>query len=179
MTNVLTYLAERAIFLRAMAKTEHLQIRVTPRQKAAIRRRAAAAGQDMSSYVLSRAAPAAGLRFEEILRALEEPGEPRYPLAELNDFLSALTSVEFPHAVAHADVTALSPFLQNYVAAMVEHAAARRGVAPPAWTASVPPLAMPYFAAPLASLRLHLLAASPVAFKRRNLFVDSSVGARV
>jgi hypothetical protein len=43
----------------------------------------------------------------------------------------------------------------------------------------VPPLDEPHFATPLRGLRLHLLRASPVAFKRRNIFVDSSVGDRV
>jgi hypothetical protein len=43
----------------------------------------------------------------------------------------------------------------------------------------VAPLEEPHFGAPLQSLRLHLLAASPVAFKRRNIFVDAAVGDRV
>jgi hypothetical protein len=54
-----------------------------------------------------------------------------------------------------------------------------KGVTPPTWAGSVEPLDRPHFATPLRSLRLHLLRASPVPFKRRNIFVDSSVGARV
>jgi hypothetical protein len=41
------------------------------------------------------------------------------------------------------------------------------------------PLAEPYFATSLKSLREHLLVAAPIPFKRRNIFVDASVGARV
>ena len=160
-------------------KTGQLQIRVSPRQKATLRRLASAAGQDMSSYVLARALPPARLRFEEILRALEDEGDRRFTLAELNDLLSDLAPVELPDAVANVDLARLPPFEQNYVAAMVEQAASMKGVAPPAWVASIPPLERPYFAALLASLRLHLLQVSPVAYKRRNLFVDATLGARV
>jgi uncharacterized protein (DUF1778 family) len=160
-------------------KTGQLQIRVSPQQKATLKRLAAAAGQDMSSYVLARALPPARLRFAAILAALEDEGDRRFALAELNDLLSGLAPVEFPDAVADADLARFSPFVQNYVAAMVEQAASGKGVVPPPWVASTPPLERPYFAAPLGSLRLHLLTVSPPAFKRRNLFVDATLGARV
>jgi hypothetical protein len=62
---------------------------------------------------------------------------------------------------------------------MVETAAHRSGVTPPAWTLGVQPLGYPAFGSPLLGLRLHLLLAAPPAFKRRNLFVDSAVGDRV
>lgn len=162
-----------------MKRSKQLQIRVTPREKAALRRLAAAAGQDMSEYVLARALPPARLRFEELLRALEDEEDRRFALAELNTFLSDLAPAELPDAVAHADLRELSPFVRNYLSAMVEQAAAMKGVEPPGWVGSVPPLAEPHFAAPLAALRLHLLAASPVPFRRRNLFVDAAIGSRV
>jgi len=62
---------------------------------------------------------------------------------------------------------------------MVEQAAEQKGLAPPVWTGDVTPLDEPRFATRLRSLRLHLLAASPAAFKRRNIFVDAGIGARV
>jgi uncharacterized protein (DUF1778 family) len=161
------------------SKTHQLQIRVTARQKAKLKRLAAAARQDVSSYVLSRVLPSAQGRFEELLALLGEGAEHRYALAELNGLLCALARDELREAVAHANIAHLSPFLKNYVAAMVDQASSQKGVRPPAWTRRVEPLEAPYFAAPLKSLRLHLLRASPVAFKRRNLFVDAAVGARV
>ena len=162
------------------AKSQHLQIRVTPRQKAALKRLAGAAGEDVSSYVLSRALPPAQRRFEELLALLAGgDDETRYALAELNDVLTGLARNEFRDAVPYADVSRLSPWLANYVAAMVEQACSVKGVAPPVWTGRVSALETPWFAAPLKSLRLHLLRSSPVAFKRRNQFVDSSIGARV
>ena len=101
--------------------------------------------------------------------------------AELNDLLAELTPVQLPEAVAIAppELRDLPPLLQNYVAAMVEQASGERRVPTPRWVREVPPLEEPYFATPLRSLRLHLLRAAPVPFKRRNIFVDSAVGARV
>ncbi len=62
---------------------------------------------------------------------------------------------------------------------IVEHTAAIKGVDPPRWLLTVEPLGAPWFASSLKSLRLYLLTHSPPAFRRRNLFVDSSVGQRV
>lgn len=161
------------------AKTQQLQIRVTPQQKAALKRQARAAGCDLSTFVLSRLAPAAPQRFAEIVRALRSDADQRFALAELNDFLRACPRMEFAEAVAVAAVDGLTEYLQNYVAAMVEEAAEQKQVAPPAWVRDVVPLDAPRFVTPLKTLRLHLLRSAPVPFKRRNIFVDAGVGARV
>ena len=161
------------------AKTQHLQIRVTPQQKAALKRQASASGQDVSSYVLSRLVPAAQDRFAEILRALETDADRRFGLAELNDFLTACAPGGFREAVARADVSRLPTWVQNYVTAMVEQAADQKHATAPAWVSDVAPLETPHFATPLVSLRMHLLQSAPVPFKRRNIFVDAGVGARV
>ena len=160
-------------------KSQQLQIRVTPRQKAALKRSASAAGVDVSTYVLSRVLPPERDRFAEILRALQIDSSRRFALAELNDFLHACAPVAFSAAVAQTPAGNLSPLLQNFVAAMVELAASQKNVSPPVWVRDVEPLAEPYFATPLKSLRTHLLLAAPIPFKRRNIFVDASIGARV
>ncbi len=160
-------------------KTQQLQIRVSPEQKRAIRRRAERAGQDLSTYVLARVLSDGMNRFAEIVNGLDDGSERRFWLAELNDLLAGLTPVEFGSALEVAELGDLSPYQQNYVAAMVEHAAHQKGIDPPEWTREVEPLEEPHFAVPFASLRPHLLGAAPVAFKRRNLFVDSSIGDRV
>jgi hypothetical protein len=136
-------------------------------------------GQDMSAHVLSRALPDSRMRFARLLEALRSGDQPRFALAELNDLLSSLTSSELGSAVEHADLARLTPYLKNYVAAMVEFAAHRRDIPPPTWVRDIEPLAEPRFATPLASLRLHLLRTAPVPFKRRNIFIDSSIGDRV
>ncbi len=161
------------------AKTRQLQIRVTPSEKAAIHRLASCAGQSVSSYVLARALPDVQRRFREILQALGEDSDRRFALAELHDFLAALAPAQFAYVVADAEIERLSPLDANYVAAMVEQAASVKRIDPPRWTADVEPLTEPRFAVPFPSLRFYLLRVSPIAFKRRNIFVDSSVGDRV
>ena len=162
-------------------KTRQLQIRVSAREKARLKRLAAAAGMDVSAYVMARALPPRGARVEALLRALAAADEDSrsYVLADLNDLLAELTPAEFADVLAEADVRPLGPYLRNYVAAMIELAAYHAGVPPPAWTAAVEPLEEPRFATPLAALRPHLLRAAPVPFKRRNIFVDASIGDRV
>lgn len=161
------------------AKSRYLQIRISPAKKAALRRRADMAGQDMSSYVLSRVLPDAALRFAGVIERLSEERDRRFALAELNDLLASLPPAELQAAVEEADLCELPPFVQNYVAAMVEQAAHLGGVPAPAWTRDVEALEKPWFATPLGGLRAHLLRASPVPFRRRNLFVDSALGDRV
>jgi hypothetical protein len=62
---------------------------------------------------------------------------------------------------------------------MVEYACARRGVALAEWTKAIAPLTEPVFGSELISLRLHLLTHSPAPFRRRNIFIDASLGASV
>jgi len=103
--------------------------------------------------------------------------KPAYVLAELNDLLTSAPrgQIELLSAPSIDD-----PYLANYVAAMVEQAIhLKGGVRPPTWTSGIAPLARPVFAAPWMSLRAHLLLESPVPFRRRNIFIDSSIGDRV
>lgn len=160
-------------------KSEQLQIRVTPAQKAALRRAARQAGQGVSAYVLARVLPSGRVRLAELVEALGDEDDRRYALAEINDLLAGMTPAELEEAIAVRPPGASSPLLDNYLAAMIEQAAAQKGIAAPSWLREIPPLEEPYFAAPLPGLRLHLLRASPVPFRRRNLFVDAGVGERV
>lgn len=164
--------------MRATAKCTYLQIRVSPAQKAAIRRAARSAGMDMSAYVLARVLPAQAGRFQELTAACREPGGERFALAELNSWLSGLSAGELRDAVAAAP-DALTPYLDNYIAAMVEYVCAQRAIAPPKWTSAIAPLAEPAFGSTLSGLRLYLLSRSPPPFRRRNIFIDATVGARV
>ena len=161
------------------SRSSQLQVRVTPEQKEALRRLARRAGQDMSSYVLSRALPDAKVQLAGLLDALRGDEQPGFVLAAVNDLLSGLASAELRATVEHAELTGLPPFLRNYVAAMVELAAHRLHAPPPPWVHDVEPLDAPHFATSLPGLRLHLLRSAPVPFKRRNIFIDSSLGDRV
>ena len=99
-----------------------------------------------------------------------------YPLAELNDLLTGAPAVEIESLPPPSIV---DPYRLNYVTAMVEVAAHRAGVVPPLWTAAVKPLDAPVFIDTSLNLRAHLLTASPPPFRRRNIFIDSSIGDRV
>jgi len=170
------------VIVAAMAsrtKLSQLQIRVSEGEKSAIRSAAARAGMDMSAYVLSRVLSIPSREFHEAVGALAGATAPSFALADMNSLLSRLTATELRDAVAAAPHAELSPFLSNYVAALVESACAKRGVAVPAWTRRIPPLEEPVFGSSLGSLRLHLLTHSPAAFRSRNIFVDAGLGERV
>ena len=161
------------------AKLSQLQLRVSAAEKSAIRRAARRAGMDMSAYVLSRVLPAPAAAFQEAVMVLSGAAEPSFALAEINSLLSGLTAAELREAVAAAPQATLSPFLANYVAAMIETVCNTRGLPVPAWTRSIEALPAPVFGSALPSLRLHLLSHSPAPFRRRSIFIDSSVGEQV
>lgn len=163
-----------------MAKTGQLQIRVSAAEKARIQCCAQRAGMNVSEWVLRRLLPPVESEFQELCAELAARPEARsYGLAHLHDFLARLDPRDFSLAVREPSTTPLPEFEANYVAAMIEYAAHGKGVRAPGWTGNVPPLKVPWFGAPEQSLRLHLLTNSPPPFRRRNLFVDSSVGDRV
>jgi hypothetical protein len=159
-------------------KTKQLQIRLSRAEKAALQQAASRAGLDVSAYVLAKLASPVRQTFARAIMAVEA-GEGRFALAELNDLLTRLTGAELSEAIADGISPHLSAELANTVAAMVETACARRQVAVPAWTLQIAPLAEPVFGSSLQSLRLYLLTHSPGPFRRRNLFIDATLDARV
>ena len=161
------------------AKTCQMQIRVSARQKAAIRTAAKRAGMDMSAYVLSRVLSVPAAEFRTCIEACRGAAAPAFALAELNSLLSRLTAVELTDAIAARPMGRLTPFLANYVAAMIESACEKRGIPVPGWTRAIEPLSAPAFGSALQSLRLHLLTHSPAPFRRRNIFIDSSLDKQV
>jgi hypothetical protein len=165
--------------MTASTKTEQLQIRVTAGEKASLRALAARAGMDVSAFVLSRVLPDVQREFVALLSHLADAGRRRYALAELNDLLTDISAADLPRACATpVGLDALDEVTQNYVAAMVEEAAGHLGVEPPFWTAEIEPLRVPWFPEGTSLLRPWLLMASPVPFRRRNIFIESSLGTR-
>lgn len=165
--------------MSAEPKTAQLQIRVSPREKMAIQRAARRAGMDMSAYILDRVLPEPAKRFAALVEQLAAAERPAFALAAMNDFLSQCTAGELTAAVANAPQATLVPLPRNYLAAMVEYATARHGMSPPPWTRAVPPLEQPWFGSELESLRLYLLTHAPAPFRRRNIFIDATLGDRV
>jgi uncharacterized protein (DUF1778 family) len=164
--------------MAARAKSAQLQIRVSRAEKSAIERAAKRAGMDMSRYVLSRVLSVPAAQFQKHANAAASD-EPSYGLAEINTLLTELPAADLEEAVAEPPTAALTPFVGNYIAAMVELACGRRNISLPRWTRAVPPLDEPWFATQALALRHYLLTRSPAPFRRRNLFIDSTLGARV
>lgn len=163
-----------------VSKTQQLQIRISAEDKARIVARAVGAGMDVSKWVLQQALPPAERKFQALCQELAtRPDARSFTIAEFQDWFMRLTAGEYKRAVCHAPEARLAPFEANYLAAMVEQAAAIQGVNPPRWTGAVKGLDTPWFASSLKSLRLLLLTQSPPPFRRRNLFIDSGVGQRV
>ncbi|MBI4236994.1 MAG: hypothetical protein HY696_01085 [Deltaproteobacteria bacterium] len=161
------------------SKNTWMQIRVDPQQKTAIRALAKRAGMDMSAWVLSQLLPPRPQQWSQRLRALETAADARFALAAINDYLTALPASAFASALATAQPRGVSPYLANYVAAMVECAAHRCGVVPPPWVADIAPLAQPVFGTDLLSVRPLLLVSAPPPFRNRNIFIDATIGDRV
>lgn len=161
------------------ARDQYLQIRVTAAEKAAIKRAADKAGMDMSRWILDNLLPAPRREFQQWVKVLATGENRRFVFAELNDFLSALDRRRLSEAVSGRPDVGLDAYTAAYLAAMVEAAAHRQGIDPPAWTAEVPGLPEPAFGTLLPGLRLHLLTHSPPPFRRRNIFIDASIGDRV
>ncbi len=132
----------------------------------------------MSEWLLARALPEPATRLGRLVRSVGD-GHSHAAWAEIIETLQGLTGVDFELAVQGLDVGALSERDANYLAALVEMAAARVGRRPPGWTRSVAPLPTPWFGTRLRRLREHLLVHAPVVFRRRNIFIDSAVGDRV
>jgi hypothetical protein len=165
--------------MKKSPKTAQVQIRVSADEKVAIQRAAARAGMDLSAYVLAQVLSVPAAQFRDCVVACAGTASPRFALAELHSLLSTLTPGELRDAIAAPPPSAMTPFLMNYIAAMVEYACAKRSVAVPAWTRSIAPLTEPAFGSDLQSLRLHLLTRSPPPFRGRNIFIDSTVGSQV
>ena len=159
-------------------KTSQLQIRVSPEQKAALKRLASDAELTVSAYVLSVVLPSAQREFATFVKGLRRGSNRSKALSDLMLFLAALSREEFPATVADVELANLPRLLQNYVAAAVEQEAMRKGVAPPSWVDVVEPPSRPNFAWDLPSLRPHLMRVTPLAFKRRNVFIAAVGDAR-
>jgi uncharacterized protein (DUF1778 family) len=160
-------------------KSAQLQIRVSAAQKAAIQRQAERAGLDMSAYVLSRVLSLPADQFQACVAICVADDKAEFGFTELDAFLRKLSAAHIREALASAPLITMTPYVANFVAALVELACARHEVSAPAWTHSIAPLPKPVFGSALLRSRLHLLSHSPPPFRRRNIFVDSGAGAQV
>lgn len=138
-------------------------------------------GKSVSEFVLERIFRGTSSleRFSDIVRTLDEAGLERNSLAELNDLLSTIPVADLKSILEAPRHLGASSLVRAYVASMLEQACELKTARIPPWLFRVPALPSPWFASTLGSLRMHLLLSSPPSFRKRNLFIDSSLGARV
>jgi hypothetical protein len=152
-------------------------------QKAELERAANQAGVELSALSPTNSPPPAPQQFTghigALCRAQGEPTGRRLALAALHDFLAQRSTRELQMSILSTPSIPDDPFSANYLAAMIEITCHRRRMDCPAWLGMIPPMQKPYFASKLKSLRIYLLRVSPPPFKKRNLFIDSTVGDRV
>lgn len=153
-------------------KTSQLQIRVSPEQKALLKRLAGTAGLSVSAYVLEAALPKEGARLRQLIEALRGHRSRRNAMSDLRLALSRIPSDQLEAAMSGLDVSELTPLQQNLAAAAFEQEAQARRTPSPEWTTTVTPLERPAFGPDLGSLRPYLLCWTPAALKRRNAFVS-------
>ncbi|MCB9747059.1 MAG: DUF1778 domain-containing protein [Candidatus Omnitrophica bacterium] len=166
--------------MREKGKTLYLQIRVSPKQKRLIRQASQQENTSISEWVLRKVLPDQASFFQSLVKELARTSQNQsYVWARMNDFLVSLSKEEFSIALENPVNAKLSAYTANYLAAMVEYAAAQKELPPPLWVNEIEPLTKAYFGSPLQSLRLHLLLSSPVVFRRRNIFIDATIGDRV
>lgn len=164
--------------MKQLKKSEYLQIRVSKQEKEIIKSSAQSAGVDMSAWILQRVLHDKAKQFIHITNKLPDEKQ-SFVLAELHDFLAKLKANDFELAVSIEPRIKLTDFQINYVIAMIVHRAKQLNISAPTWIDNYPILPQPYFATNLKNLRFHLLINSPIAFKQRNIFIDSSIGDRV
>lgn len=161
-------------------KTSWLQIRISPDDKARLKAAAERAGQDLSTYVLTRSLPPKLPEFDSLIAWMLAEPDSHVPMAECVDYLQTLPAARGAElAVKPARFDELSPLQQNLVCAWVEHRAALWGVHPPTWVMDVPALERPHFAGGLMNLRPYHLVVSPVVCRRRNIFRERALGGRL
>ncbi len=134
--------------------------------------------QDMSSWILERCIPAVQEYFLELTAQLGGSSKlSSHLFANLHDFLRELDAAQLQQLELHQPYKNTMSY--NYLAAMIEYRAEQLGVEPPRWTSWIQPYSEPYFGTDLKSLKEYLLLRSPLVFRRRNLFMDATLGDRV
>lgn len=158
-------------------KNNFIQIRVSDREKKAILKSAKLSGFDISGFILSKCLSPIEKEFLEITQKLHNVKKASFILAELHDFLQRLNSSSLKEAVKTSPDS--EGYYRHYVAAMVETACDQKNILPPQWVSESKGLETPVFGTDLNSLRFYLLTHSPIPFRKRNIFIDSTLGSRV
>jgi hypothetical protein len=175
--------------LRKNKKEELIQIRISKNDKMRLVSLARVSRMTLTAWIESRILPTSLLDewmdlYQETAPDRESKRDITAQLARLNDLLMKLHEADFRQAIAVAPRFKESADMENkllfrYISAMIDQACKMRGIEPPSWMDDRPVIEPPFFSSNLSSLRLYLLLAAPVAFRKKSIFVDTTLGGRV
>ena len=162
-------------------KSDYIQIRVSKLEKKAIKTAAYDAGLDMSAYILGHLDIDLGSQWQSLLANLQDLKleDSHFCWAAIIDFLTPLDANQFQHLFQYAEQWNLDPENQNYLAATIERKALSLNIPAPKWLSEIAPCAYPYFEDETPKLKQYLLLHGDPVFRRRNIFIDSSIGGRI
>ncbi len=160
-------------------KSEHLQIRITAEAKKKLFQLAKVNNMTLSEWILSKLSiENSPYTIQSIYEELSKKHNQAFAYVQLHDLLMKVSPQLWDDFVSIRPHN-LECETMAYTASMIERAAQMRGLTQPPWIREVETCSPPYFATNLQTLRLYLLINSPVAFRKRNIFIDSSTGDRV
>ena len=160
-------------------KTDYIQIRINKKEKAKFVKLAELDNMSLSNWILNKLKiDISPVEIKIIYGQIAIASDSSYALAFLNDSLMKVPKHTW------SDLVSIKPENLNfenlcYVASMIEHAAEIRELNTPLWVNDIGALQTPYFVSTFKNLRLYLLINSPVSFRKRNIFIDASIGDRV
>ncbi|MBN1115197.1 MAG: hypothetical protein JXA66_07645 [Oligoflexia bacterium] len=161
-------------------KSDTIQIRVSANDKKKLKRLADTNRLTISEYIIKMCLlDNTSDTLRQIYSELACAGNDKsYYFAFLNDYLMKVP------VYLWKSITDYKPDFPEqgdlaYVAALMEQTAHVRNLSTPSWCSDVKALDEPFMASSIKKLRLYLLINSPVPFRKRNIFIDSSAGDRV
>lgn len=162
-----------------MMKNSFIQIRVSTEEKELIRSRAKQAHLEMSEWILQSIIPNPQAKFLSLLARLkrvQDSKERNFVINEIAVFLHRLSSEELHRAVSNPLEVGLNNLMDNYIAAMIEQTCVAKKIIAPVWLSEKTGVAEPFFGVEFFAVRLYLLSVSPPSFRKRNIFIDASIG---
>lgn len=160
-------------------KNDTIQIRVNLEQKKKLKALAKFYNKNLSELIISKLlTETLMLDLVNIYNDMHDKDNWSFCLAKLNELLQKIPE-QLWEELSEIEPKGLEHKQLAYISALLEQTAFIRKLKKPQWTSSVTALQTPLFASQLKSLQIYLLTVSPLPFRMRNIFIDSSAGDRV
>lgn len=161
-----------------MVKDTHIQIRLSSTQKKVVEKNAKTQGLSISQYLLNLIEKDSSFdkKLTIIINEILKNGLDPYLLSEFSILVLDLSNNDLLKLVEKPFSSNCNGLSLNYLLATLETELKRRNLELPEWFGNIKSLKEPWFGTNLKSLRGFLLLNSPLAFRRRNIFIDSLIG---